>query len=243
MTDDLSERCGAGVITRRDGEGVDRSRTDAKPLFQAPPAGPRGTEHEDTSGVVTIQLRADQMPVAKSQLFQVERHRSEILVVKVALQRVQQRRHAGRAELLDMVIGDIAQLLEADERCLELVDGSREDGRRIVNVVSPDSALVLQRPDSNLVHLPDHLRVGDAVHEDLLAVHDGLGVVETRKDDTPGHIEQKPVAVRHCLEQRRELEILHQVRVIRRQLGPEVEVLVFVQQMGLHVPTLRRRRS
>ena len=59
-------------------------------------------------------------------MLQVEPDGLEILVIQVALETPKERRQPAGVELPGVLIGDGAQLLEADDGGLELVDGARE---------------------------------------------------------------------------------------------------------------------
>ena len=103
--------------------------------------------------------------------------------------------------------------------------------------------LVLQGADRDGVHLPDDLGLGEAVGKDPLAVADGLRIVEAGEQHFRGHVEEELVTGGHRLQQRGQLQVLDQVLVAGRQVGLEVEVLGFVEEVGLHDATLPRSRS
>ena len=103
--------------------------------------------------------------------------------------------------------------------------------------------LVLQRAGRYGVHLPDDPGLGQAVGEDPLAVADGFRIMEAGEQHLLGHVEEELVTGGHRLQQRGQLQVLDQLLVAGRQVGAEVEVLGFVQEVGLHDATLPRSRS
>ena len=147
--------------------------------------------------------------------------RLEVLVVELALQRAEERGKPLGAELAAMVVGDLAQFPEPDYQHLELIDRSGEDGgggRRCPE--SPHAASVLQRADSDAVHLADDVRLGDAVGQDLLAVADGAEVSEAGQQHAPGDVEQERVPGCHCGQHRVQLEVPDQVIAAAAQARP-----------------------
>ena len=235
-----------GVVAGRDREGVGGARPDPQPLLPPSPGVPRGAEHEVDPAVVPVKLGADQHAGAEAQLLEVVADLLEVLVVQLALQRGEQRRQPVGAELLGVVVGDLPQLPEAGHVGFEMADRTGEVGRGVLvraAVTSPPAPLVLQGADRDGVHLPDDLGLGEAVGQDPLAVADGLRVVEAGEQHLRGHLEQELVTGGHRLQQRGQLQVLDQVFVAGRQVGPEVEVPVLVEEMGLHDASLSRSRS
>ena len=242
-TRDLAEGDGSRVVTRWDGEGVRRTRGDTETFLQRSLSAGRRAKDEADPAVVAVEPCADQLAVAETQLLQMKADRAEIFVVELVLQGVKQRREAGRCELPGVRVGDRAQLLEADDSGFELVDRARQNRRRVLRAVSPDPPLVLERTDGDVVHLSDDVRLSDAVRQNLLAVDDGLGFHKGREQDPPRDLEQELVPTRHRVEKGRQLEVLDQVGMVRRQVSPEIEVVSVGEQVRLHATILCRSRS
>ena len=98
--------------------------------------------------------------------------------------------------------------------------------------------LVLQGGGRDRVHLADDIGLGEAVGQDPLPVADGLRVVQAGEQHLRGHPVQELVTGGHRLQQRGQLQVLDQVLVAGGQVGPEVEVPVLEEQVGLHEATL-----
>ena len=87
------------------------------------------------------------------------------------------------------------------------------------------------------------LGLGEAVGQDPLPVADGLRVVQAGEQHLRGYPVEKLVAGGHRLQQRGQLEVLDQVLVADGQVGPEVEIPVLEEEVGLHAVTLACSRS
>ena len=142
---------------------------------------PGGAQHEADPAVVPVELGADQRAGAEPQLPEVVADLLEVVVVQLALQRGEQRPQPVGAELPGVVVGDLPQLPQPGHVGFQMADRAGQVGRRILvaaAVTSPQMPLVLQGADRDGVHLADDLGVGEAVGQDLLAVADGLRVMQ-----------------------------------------------------------------
>ena len=107
----------------------------------------------------------------------------------------------------------------------------------------PQLPLVLQGPGRDGVHFPDDLGLGEAVGQDPLTVADGFRIVQAGEQHLSGHLEEELVTGGHRPQQRGQLQILDQVLVAGRQVGPVVEVPVLVEEVDLHSPSRSRSPS
>jgi hypothetical protein len=185
------------------------------------------------------ELCADQLAAVEPQLAEMAAEFLEVLVVQVALQGVQQCDEAIGGEPAGVVVGDLAQLPEPGDQDFELAHGAGQDGcGPLGGPESPHVTLVLQGAHGDAVHLPDDLRRGDAVGEDVLPVADRVGVGEAGEQHPHRDVVQELVPGRHRLQHGAKLQVLDQVVAVRRQVGGDVEVPVTVEQVGLHEPSL-----
>ena len=81
------------------------------------------------------------------------------------------------------------------------------------------------------------MRVGDAVLQDLLAVDDGLGIIQARENHLFRDLEEKGVASRHGPEERVQVEVPDKLLLAAGKLNLRVKVRIPVQEMGLHGTT------
>ena len=169
----------------------------------------------------------------------------EVLVVQLALQRGEQGPHPVGAEFPGVVVRDLSQLPQAGYVGFEMSDRAREVGRGslVRAAVQPQVPLVLQGPDGDRVHLPDDLGLGEAVGQHPLAVADRFRIVQAGEQYLHGRLEEEFVTGGHRPQQRGQFQILDQVLMAGRQAGPDVEVLVLVQEVDLHRPSRSRSRS
>jgi hypothetical protein len=84
------------------------------------------------------------------------------------------------------------------------------------------------------IQLPDDRRLLQAVGEHLLAIADCLGVQQARQHGPLGHLVQELVPARHGVNQRAELQVLDQRRLVGRSFPLQVEVLDGMHEQGLH---------
>ena len=108
---------------------------------------------------------------------------------------------------------------------------------------APGLPLALDGRHRELVEQSGDVGVLDAVGQDALAVDDLGGIAEPGEDDLARDAVEVSIAPSHRREQVVEPEIGDQRLVGRRQLGFELEVLVWVEQERFHAGSRAFRRS
>jgi hypothetical protein len=83
----------------------------------------------------------------------------------------------------------------------------------------------------------------ETVRQNVLPVEDRLGILQAREQGDLGALEQELVPPRHGVQQRLELEILHQGVGIRRQLTVDRHATIAVHEQDPHEPSRFFRRS
>ena len=142
-----------------------------------------------------------------------------------------------------MLVGDSPEQPQGAQKVLHHVGRAVQYRLGRLGEDAPDLLLSRHRLLGEVVHLPDHRRLLEAVAENRLPVPDRLRVREARKNSLGDHLVQEAISPRHGLEEGLQVQVLDQVPGVGRRPRCDLEVAIAVHQERPHPPILVFRVS
>src|SRR5579864_498059 len=174
----LAQRLDARLVPR--GELI---RVRGRPLAQnalrpAARIRPGLAEYVSDAFVAFAQLRADQFAMVEFEAAQMILDGSEILVVQLGLEHPEEPHETIGLELVAMLVGNSAKSLQhLNQHPHDVYRAAQDPTGRIG--AAPDFPVALHGFNSKVVHPSDNLRVRQTIPQNVLAVGDRGGVIQT----------------------------------------------------------------
>jgi hypothetical protein len=226
----------ASLVTVGQAKRVRRRRAAEHPLQESMTALIGAAQDEVRTFVAGPKPGAHQDALPELQFVQVALHARQVRIRNLGPQHRKQLAQAPRAALPHVRIRHGSHFSQAVDEHLHDVDGSMQDGGRMLAREGPIASLPgLDRFRGEGIQLADRVGKRQAIAQDVLAIQDGLCVVAQAKQHRLVRDRQDEIVLAgHGLEEDAQFKVLAQDGFVSRQRAGGIEVRRRMHQESLH---------